>query len=277
MKSKFKFKARNKKMGFRILMSACVISSTLSVQAQSKEDPTLVLVHGAHFSGNAWAEVQHVLNKQFKNVAVNLPGREDKITPHKVTMALSAGSLCQSLGRIQGNKIIIAHSQGGAIVNESLNVCPSEPITKIIYVTAVSPLNNSEVFSKLSKKDETNYFKGVHFNEPLELLEIGNKKKFANNFAQDATPSQRDWLNEWAVPEPAPVGGSKIKLNKRRFDAIDKYYVFTEQDKIISMESQQNIADSLNLKGTYSINSGHLPMLTHSQELGDILIKASLD
>ena len=256
-------------------ISCLFASATISTVVQAQEKPTLVFVHGAHFTASAWQPVQQALKNEYPSVAVDLPGRNDKITPNQVSMELSAGSLCQSLGHISGDKILVAHSQGGAIVNAALSVCPKEDIEKIIYVTSVAPLDGEDVFAKLSKADEAHYFQGVHFNEQMELLEISDSEKFANTFAQDASNEERKWLIKSAVAEPAPVGGSKVKLNQQRFKDIEKHYVFANHDQIISIESQNKIADSLKLKSTFTINSGHLPMLTHSKELAKVLVQAS--
>jgi len=82
-------------------------------------------------------------------------------------------------------------------------------------------------------------------------------------------------LNKYSVAESAPVGGSKVTLNEKRFQEIDKYYVFAKNDRIISLASQQSIAQSINLKSSFQLNSGHLPMLTHSQALADVLMSFS--
>jgi len=249
--------------------------TVLCASVQAQEQPALVLVHGAHFSANAWQQVQTLVDHRFKSYAIDLPGRNDKITPAMVSLEISAAVLCKSMATIQGDKVLVAHSQGGSIVNASLDLCPEEPITKIIYVTSVAPLNNTEVFSKLSKEDEKNYFTGVTFNENSELLEITNQLSFTKNFAQDANKSQREWLNKNAVAEPASVGGSKVTLNEKRYQEIDKYYIFAKNDRIISLASQHRIAQSINLKSSFQLDSGHLPMLTHSQALADILMNFS--
>jgi len=112
----------------------------------------------------------------------------------------------------------------------------------------------------------------VVFDERAQLLNISDAEKFADNFAQDATTEQRNWLKAHAVSEPAPAGGSKVTLDTDRFQQLDKYYVFAKKDRIISLPSQQRIADSLNLKATFRLDSGHLPMLTQTDALATILL-----
>lgn len=243
--------------------------------ASAAESSSIVFVHGAHFNADAWQRVQEKLDNKTNSYAVNLPGRNDHILPEKVSMELTAASLCTFMASIPEKKMIVAHSQGGAIINAALSICPDEPIDKVVYVTAVAPLDNEGVFTKLNKSDETHYFSGVQFNEQRKLMEISNTDNFAKSFAQDANPTEQAWLKEHAVAEPAPIGEGTVTLNKQRYDALDKYYIYAKRDQIISLESQQKIAKDLDLKASFEIDSGHLPMLTNSQELSDLLIQIS--
>ena len=56
-------------------------------------------------------------------------------------------------------------------------------------------------------------------------------------------------------------------MDATRFNSIPKYYIKTLKDKIISLESQKNIISGINFKKVFSIDSTHLPMITHSEEL----------
>lgn len=243
--------------------------------AQAADAPAMVLVHGAHFTATAWERVQAQLGDRIDSHAIDLPGRNDHFLPEKVSLELSAASLCSFMSTIPGDKVVVAHSQGGAVVNASLSLCPDENISKLVYVTAVAPLNGEGVFSKLSKADETHYFAGVSFNEKTMRMDISNPDNFASSFAQDANAEQQQWLKQQAVAEPAGIGEGTIDLNRERFEALDKYYVFAKRDQIISLESQQRTAGDLDLAASFEIDSGHLPMLTHSKALADLLVQIS--
>ncbi|MBB1487360.1 alpha/beta fold hydrolase [Oceanospirillum sediminis] len=258
---------------FKTLLSGMTLSFAMtgtSIAAQPA--PEVIFVHGAHFTAQSWAALQNRLDGQISSHAVELPGRNDQLKPSAVSLDISAASLCQFMAKISGDKMLVAHSQGGAIVNASLGLCPGETITDIVYITAVAPLNKTKVFSLLSEKDDEYYYSGVKYNESSDLLEISDQDNFVATFAQDATASQKKALLEVAVNEPGSVGASKVKLNEDRFNQIDKYYVYAKEDKIISFESQKKIAATLDLKNSYEIDSGHLPMLTRVNQLADILL-----
>lgn len=258
---------------FKTLLSSVTLTMTIAGAAMAaKPAPEVVLVHGAHFTAASWGLLQKQLKNDFSSHAVELPGRNDRLKPSVVSLDISAASLCQFLRKIPGDKMLVAHSQGGAVVNASLELCPGEKVTDIVYVTAVAPLQKTKVFSMLSEKDDKYYYSGVTYNESADLLEITDFDNFVNGFAQDATVSEQKLLSNLAVNEPGPVGASKVKLNESRFNQINKYYVFAKEDRIISYTSQQKIAATLDLKGSYEIDSGHLPMLTKPEHLADILL-----
>jgi len=254
------------------LMLAAAVSLMAAGQSYAgSSEQHIVFVHGAHFTAASWQPVQEQLNGKHSTLAVDLPGRNDSIAAKKVDLALSAGYLCKSIGALSGSKILVGHSQGGAVVNAALNICPDEEISSVVYVTAVAPLDKAKVFGLLSKQDDENYFKGINYNESAKMLEIKSADEFAAVFAQDANQAQRDVMAKDAVDEPATIGSEKMSLNQERFAGIDKYYVFANQDKLISLSSQQKIAESIGVKDSFGVDSGHLPMLTQPARLAAIL------
>jgi len=248
-----------------------VISGVFAAPVMAQPSSTLVFVHGAHFSANSWAAVQAELSGQVSSIAIDLPGRFDSITAAKVSLEISAAALCSSMAKISGEKVLVAHSQGGAVVNASLNICPTESVTKVVYVTSVSPLQGESAFERLSEEDGENYFRGITYNKETSVLEITNTEGFVASFAPKANVQQQAWMKQNAVNEPAALSDAKMQLHQQRFEQLEKHYVFARQDKVISLATQQKVAASMSLTGRYEIDSGHLPMLTHSSELAKIL------
>ena len=234
---------------------------------------SLIFIHGANFKANSWKKVQHHLANKVHSIAIDLPGRNDHILPAKADLALAAGILCKAMAEVSGKKILVAHSQGGAVANAALATCPGEAVDKIVYVTSVSPLLDTNVFSLLAEADKNSYFTGLTYDKKAKLIKITDADAMAKNFAHDANSQQLDWIKKESVDEPSALGGSKAMFNEKRYQAIDKYYVFAKNDKIISYATQQKIAQGINLKGSYTLSSGHLPMLTQSKALADTLLK----
>ena len=263
------------KLPLLALTCAALMTPVASVNAQSNDTSNLVLVHGAHFTSQAWQNVQANIPNTINTFAIDLPGRQDNFSPDKVSLTLSATVLCAQLSKIKGDKTVAVHSQAGAIFNATLAICPDVSLKKVVYVSAVSPLDGEKAFKLLSQQDGDNYFNGLHFNKAESMLEISNEQSFANSFAPNANAKQKKWLKKYAVSEPSMMGEEQLELNKARFKAIKKYYVFANQDKVISLSSQKKIANRMNLVKKFNIDSGHLPMLTHPKKLASILTRVA--
>jgi pimeloyl-ACP methyl ester carboxylesterase len=253
------------------------MSGAISASVFAEPNSSLFLVHGAHFAADSWKSVQDQLKGDIRTIALNLPGRYDNFAPNKVSLELSAAALCVELAKAQGNKTVAVHSQAGAVINATLALCPDPSLKKIIYVTAVSPINGETPFELLSKQDENNYFTGINYNQKAGMLEISNSDNFAKSFAPEANASQKEWLKQHALPEPSTLGGNQLVLDQTQFNNIKKYYIFAKQDKVISLPSQKKIASRMKLTSSFTLNSGHLPMLTHSNELSAILRRISIE
>lgn len=241
--------------------------------ASAKNESIMVFVHGAHLTASAWQPVAETLDeKGYHTISINLPGRQDYLSPKDVTLNSSARYLCSAVSHINQSITFIAHSQGGAIVNHAQSICPSVKVDRIIYLASVSPLKGEKPFDRLSKEDETNYFKGVIYNENHGLMVINDKNAFAKIFSSSNNSSTINHVLKLSVNEPASIAEGVVEQDSELYSHIKKFYIFTEQDKIISKASQLKIEDSLNTIKTSSIDSGHIPMITHPNKLVPILL-----
>ena len=237
---------------------------------------TLVFVHGAHLTSNAWSSVVVLLEKDgYNTIAVNLPGREQSANPNKITLDVSSQALCDAIENISTPITFISHSQGGAIVNNALSICPMGNIKNIIYVAAVAPINGDKPFSLLNSSDEENYFKGVSFDEKSGWMVINSKESFVSVFTNSTSNEVVNLISSQAVNEPAIIGDGVVSYEEEYFSRINKFYIYTTQDKIISLRSQESIVKKIDLKNHATMDTGHLPMISSPLNLA-IKIKTFL-
>lgn len=251
------------------IITVLFIGLSFNLNAFAKEQ--VVLVHGAHFSGKAWQPLITEISDTANTVAINLPNTQTALNGKDVTLTDYAKSLCHSLKSASGNIHLVVHSQGGAVAHQSLAICPQNIIKSITYVSAVAPLNGQKAFDLLSDSDYENYMAAAKFDENSHRMVIANQSAFIENFAQDATEKQRLFVVENALPEPAYIGDEVIKVEPAQLAKIDKYYIFANLDRIISLKSQLNITQQIDLKRVYSLDTGHSPMATQPKRLADIL------
>jgi len=229
---------------------------------------TLVFVHGAHLTSNAWSSVTALLEKDgYNTIAVNLPGREQSVNPNYITLNDSFQALCNAIKNVSSPITFVPHSQGGAIVNNALSICPMGNIINIIYVAAVAPINGDKPFSLLNSSDEENYFKGVSFDEKSGWMVVNNKDLFVSVFTNSTSSEVAKLISSQAVNEPAIIGDGVVSYEEEYFSTINKFYIYTRQDKIISLISQESIAKKIDLKNHATMDTGHLPMISSPLEL----------
>ncbi len=253
------------------MLCTCALASSFSLANMANAQDNLVLVHGAHFGAGSWETVTASLPKNIQTLAVDLPGRSESENAEHITLTSSAEALCFELQNLRGNIHLAGHSQGGAVINQAVGLCPSTDIKSITYITAVAPQIGESAFSSLNKNDEENYFKGVSYNEATHRMVISDNANFAKTFAQDATYQQSALLATLSKSEPAHIAEDNISFKQSDMDKIEKHYVFANQDAIISLASQLKIAKNAGIDSVYALNTGHLPMLTDSEGLSDIL------
>lgn len=225
-------------------------------------------VHGANLNAKSWNLIRENVN--FRSLAVDLPGRNDNIPHRSINLTVSAQALCRSL---VGFDIVIVHSQGGAVVNHALGLCPDKEIQKIIYISAVVPLVGEKAFQRLSSSDEENYFRGITFNEEKLSMVITNADMFLNSFAPKASPEMKRYIWMNSTSEPAAIGDELVQFDEKEMNKVKRYYIRTLEDKIVSIESQDKMISNAGIDNVYSVKSGHLPMFTEFENLAKILNK----
>src|SRR4051812_25778790 len=89
--------------------------------------PTLVFVHGAHFDERSFDPLVALLGK-YRTKQVRLPGRNGR--SEGASLEAYGRSVCDDINK---NSILVGHSQGGAVINEAVGICP-EKIIGLVYL-----------------------------------------------------------------------------------------------------------------------------------------------
>jgi len=240
-----------------ILLFQLTPISCNSIPIKTKNE--IILIHGAHFDGQSWKTVAKDLEKKgFQTLSPSLPGRTHS---KNVDLDTLAKFVC---AESKENSILVGHSQGGAVINQMLGICPSK-IKEIIYITAVVPFPKEKAFDYLEKRDEKWYFKAVEFKN--DLFTPKNQGAFFQAFAQDFSNSAS---NKRLLPpiysEPAKIGETALNFDKAHFEQIPKCYIHATADQIVTLASQRKYTQRTHFDKVLSITSGHLPMLSKPEE-----------
>ncbi|MBC7372179.1 MAG: alpha/beta hydrolase [Bdellovibrionaceae bacterium] len=234
---------------------------------QTKKD--IAFINGSHLDENSWFEVIRILGSEKYN-AVALPrlGRDDDGPAHISNMAKLS---CEKLS---GPTIMIVHSFGGAIVNSMIGICP-EKISKVIYISALVPLKGEKPMDLLKGVDQKLFMSAVKIEKSRIVPK--SQKKLLMVLDSGINPNSLILPNTYS--ESTTPGGDVLDFDGEKFQKIPKYYIFTEADQIIPLAIQKKYVERVNILGTRSVNSGHLPMISQPEELAkaiEALLSADL-
>jgi pimeloyl-ACP methyl ester carboxylesterase len=245
------------KILFALLLASCA-------QAPKKEivKQNLVLIQGVHLDGNAWNELKTKLDPETFSV-MDL-GRIGRDTETAASLKMIAEQSCAA---IPEKSTVVAHSFGGAIANSMTGICPDK-ITKIIYVSALVPLNGEKPFDLMNKTDKTNYAKVVTY-EKFKIV-----PKEASAFFRGTDPQVKtegplaELYSEWIS-----LGGEAVIYDEAKFSAIPKVYLYTERDTVISLTTQFQYTSRTGIKHSDGIATGHFPMISNPEKLATLITK----
>ncbi|WNZ13936.1 alpha/beta hydrolase [Streptomyces sp. 11x1] len=196
--------------------AATVMPSAAAPSAdRTSPKPTVVLVHGAFADASGWSGVVSRLKKAGYPV----------VAPANPLRGLQSDSayLSSLLGTIDGPKIVVGHSYGGAVITEAAASVPE--VKAPVYVAAFMP-DKGDVLGELA-----NRFPGSELNPALEALPDGGGRhdvaikpdKFHDVFAADLPRSTTSVL---AVSQrPVNVGAFESTARAAAWRTIPSWFL----------------------------------------------------
>lgn len=223
----------------------------------------LVLIQGVHLDGNSWQELKAKLDSEaFSVMDLGRIGRDTE------TAASLKNIATESCTAVPEKSTLIAHSFGGAIANEMTGICPDK-IERIIYVSALVPLNGEKPFDLMNKTDKMNYGKVVTFGKfkiiPKEAITFF---KGTDSQVNTESPTLPQLYSEWTS-----LGAEAVVYDEAKFSAIPKVYLYTEKDPVISLTTQFQYTSRTGIKNSDGIPTGHFPMLSNPEKLAALISK----
>jgi pimeloyl-ACP methyl ester carboxylesterase len=179
----------------------------------SDRQPTIVLVHGAWAGPSSWNSVVKLLREQgFRTVTPTLG---------LTSLAGDATIVTNALDNVQGKKILVAHSYGGAVISDAS--ARRSDVAALVYSAAFVPDQGDSLLSLGNSFAPSGVIShllwtGAPF-APRSLASI-DPVDFGQFFAQDLPPSQAAALNAAQQPiafipvfvtPSGPVGWHRIR------------------------------------------------------------------
>ena len=239
-------------------MEADPPSARTSSNRQGGSIGNVVLVHGAYADGSSWLDVIEYLQRAgltptaVQNPLVSLP---DDVAHTRYVLGLQ-----------DGPTILVGHSFAGTVITVA-GMHPS--VVGLVYVAARAP-DVAEDHAALAKK-----FPAAPANEGLTFHDgFGSltEEAFLNDFANGVDPVRARTL--YAVQGRVSDTLFTDRTTEAAWRSKPSSYAVSRQDRTISPELQQFLAQRMHAT-TVEIDSGHLSMITHPEQISQLILDAA--
>ena len=223
----------------------------------SRDNLSVVLVHGAWADGSSWAKVIAPLAAQGVRVlAAPLP---------LTSFADDTAALERTLERVSSPVVVAAHAYAGAVVAATR----SEKVKALVYVAALAP-DEGETVAQVFYRTEPHPLatKLAPDNHGLIYLQ---EEAFAAAFAQHATADEIALL--FAVQRPISAACITVPVTRPLWKDRLTWFLIAEQDRMIVHETQRFMAERMHAR-VRSHPVDHTPIVTAPHLVVNIISEA---
>lgn len=239
---------------------------------RDKQNPTLLLVHGAWHASWCWARLTSELDKQ--NIlwqAIDLPGHHpnDRRFGWFINMNTYAEAVAKAIQESRAPVLLVGHSMGGMVVSAAAELAP-EKLVGLVYISAYLP-QHKENMNALSTTDKESLIMTLLKFKPLRggtTLKLPQANEVIYNGCSEADIAFAD---ERLGFQPLPPVFTKLTLTPDRFGSVRRFYIHSTQDRAVSFSLQKRMVERSPCEKVYSIDSGHSPFFSHPQTVANYL------
>lgn len=233
---------------------------------------TYVLVHGAWQAPYVWDAVKTELTKNGnKVIVVELPGHgADNTATYTLSIDAYRDKVIEAISTVNEKVILVGHSMGGMVVTSVAEKIPSK-ISKLVYIGAFLPASGQSI-GDLAMTDPDSQL-GPSLIESADHLTLDVKREdLTRLFINDGSQSDKDRVLANYRAEPAIPFGDKVTLTNANFGSVEKVYIKTLQDIVISPGLQDRMIAAAAIKSVYTVNTSHSPFLVQPQVVASLLL-----
>lgn len=234
---------------------------------------TYVLVHGAWQSPYVWDVVSsNLVHKGHKVIVVELPGHGADLTPpQNLTLDVYRDKVIEALSEVAGEVILVGHSMGGMVITHVAEKLPSK-ISKLVYLGAFLPASE-QALSDLAFSDPDSKL-GPSLIPSADQLTIDvARDSLTDLFIKDGSPAERECVLANYRAEPAIPFTNKVALTNDGFGTVEKVYIKTLNDVVISPGLQDRMIAGAGIKTVYQLHTSHSPFLAQPHAVTDVLLQ----
>ena len=230
---------------------------------------TFVLIHGASHGAWCWKKVVPLLVQEGHTVvAPDLPGHGEDRTPiADVTLKAYTDRVCQVLDDQGENIILVGHSMGGTVITQVAEYRP-EQIRKLVYLTAVVPVNGQSMRQATAEVRNPNF------------ITIADDESFysykdewvVDIFYGDCSEEDISFAKSMLVPQPTSPVLEPVRVSEANYGSVPRVYIECLQDRILVPAFQQKLYTAVPCEQVISMNTSHSPFFSAPETLAKHLL-----
>ncbi len=228
----------------------------------------IVLVHGGGLDSRCWEPLQAQLSGP--SLAVDLPGRGAHPAPlGSVTFAACAESVRSDIDAAgYDDVVLVGHSLAGCSMPAMVGVL-GERVRHAVFVACTVPPDGQSAFDTLDP--EIQAYAEANSGAPADAEPQPMSPEIAELvLGNDLSDEQFAWCVERLVAEAPGLTTEPVDLAPLR-TTMPRTWVRTLDDIIVSAEKQATFAENVGDCPIVDLDSGHMCMVNHADELAHIL------
>jgi pimeloyl-ACP methyl ester carboxylesterase len=220
----------------------------------------ILLVHGAWADGSCWSAVIERLQGDGHTVrAVQLP---------ETSLADDVAKVRHALSRQDGPTVVAGHSYGGQVITALSEDAPN--VAALVYIAAFG-LDEGESIGQLVSQGPPPPALANLVVDDLGFASLP-EGDFVEHFASGVDPTTARVL--WAVQQPISLKAFEDVMPVPAWKAHKSFYMVATGDQAIPPDAERAFAARMGAT-TVEVDAGHLVMVSHPDEVADLIRDAA--
>ena len=264
-------------MKYQALAAALAVAAqaahlTAQAPAQSQQNsarPTIVLVHGGFVDGSGWQGVFDILRKDGYNVAI--------VQNPTISLAGDVAATKSVINAQPGPVILVGHSYGGAVITNAAT--DASNVLGLVFVAAFAPdlderLGEVTPESKdsvlMTSLDQLQFPTGRDGETALEF--VIKPDRVRESFAGDLSSEQIQLIG--VTQRPIAEAAFSDASGTPAWKNLPSWAVVATGDKAAGADLVESMARRAGAE-IVKIEASHVVMISHPQEVADVIMKAA--
>ena len=168
------------------------------------------------------------------------------------------------LARQPGQSILVGHSYGGAVITQA----GTDPhVAALVYIAAHAPDAGESTASNKNKMP--GQIRAITTPDGFVFVDPAH---FHEDFAGDLPADQAEFMARSQVP--AAAGVNTTLITNPAWRVKPSWYAVSTQDRTINPDLQRFMAKRMGAQ-TIEVESSHLSLISHPQEIANLILKAA--